>query len=155
MARQRGKEILPQQPAAADLAAASGRHRQGTLVLRAGAPATEARARARRLRGPVLDRPAPARADDLHHFRLSATPAPEGCGVGGKRWTPPGHRRSPRCLRSAAPSSPGCSLRLRFLIVVRTATVEFLNTLPKCQSSAKQLEEAVGLFGHMLRAGIE
>src|SRR3954464_7101703 len=41
-----------------------------------------------------------------------------------------------RCLRSAAPSSPSCSLRLRFLIVARTATGGFFNTLPKCQSSA-------------------
>src|SRR3954447_17942839 len=84
MARQWRAEILLQQPAAAHAPAASGCHHQGTLVLRAGAPATEARARARRLRGPVLDRPAPARADDLHRFRLSATPAPEGCGSGGK-----------------------------------------------------------------------
>src|SRR3954452_16397045 len=70
MARKRREEILPQQPAAADHAAAAGRHRQGALVLRAGASAAQARAWPRRLRGPVLDRPAPARPDDLHRFCL-------------------------------------------------------------------------------------
>src|SRR5215213_1651357 len=87
MARQRRAQVLPQQPAAADLAAAAGRHRQGTLVLRAGASAAQAGTRPRRLRGPVLDRPAPARPDDLHCLRLPATPALEGCGAGGKSWT--------------------------------------------------------------------
>src|SRR5215210_6591928 len=140
MARQWRAEILPQQPAAADRAAAAGRHRQGALVLRAGASATEAGTRSWRLRGPVLDRSASACADDLHCFCLSATPAPEGCGAGGKRWTPTGRRRSPRCLRSAAPSSPGCSLRLRFLIVARTAIDDFPATLRKCQGSANSTE---------------
>src|SRR4051794_6311859 len=136
VARQRRAQVLPQQPAAADLAAAAGRHGQGALVLRAGTSATEAGPRPRRLRGPVLDRPGPARADDLHRLRLPATPALEGCGAGGKRWTATGHRRSPRCLRSAAPSSPSCSLRLRSLIVVHTAIDDFLATLRKCQGSA-------------------
>src|SRR4051794_15669642 len=135
MARQRGKEILPQHPAAGELAAAAGRHHQGALVLRAGTSAPEAGTRPRRLRGPLLDRPAPARADDLHRLRLPATPALEGGGAGEKSWTAMGRRRSPRCLRSAAPSSPSCSLRLRFLIVVHTATDDFLNTPRKCQGS--------------------
>src|SRR3954453_7581097 len=139
MARQRREEILPQQPAAADHAAAAGRHRQGALVLRAGASAAQARARSRRLRGPVLDRPAPARPDDLHRFCLPATPALEGCGAGGKRWTATGRRRSPRCLRSDAPSAPSCSLRLRSLIVARTAIDDFLITLRKCQGSARAM----------------
>src|SRR5206468_2794512 len=65
----------------------------------------------------------------LQHRRLKAA------GRGKKRWCPTDRRRSHRCLRSAAPSSPGCSLRLRFLIVARTATGGFFNTLPKCQSS--------------------
>src|SRR4051795_12576829 len=141
VARQRRAQVLPQQPAAANLAAAAGRHRQGALVLRAGPSAPEAGTRPRRLRGPVLDRPAPARADDLHRLRLPATPAPEGCGAGEKRWTATGHRRSPRCLRSAAPSSPSCSLRLRSLIVVHTATDDFLNTPRKCQGSASYARE--------------
>src|SRR3954465_5937641 len=136
MARQRREEILPQQPAEADRAAPAGRHRQGALVLRAGAPAAQARTRARRLRRPLLDRPASACADDLHRFCLSATPAPEGCGVGEKRWCPTGRRRSHRCPSSAAPSSPSCSLRLRFLIVARTAIGGSLSTLPKCQGSS-------------------
>src|SRR4051812_44320970 len=136
MARQRREEILPQQPAAADHAAAAGRHRQGALVLRAGASAAQARAWPRRLRGPVLDRPAPARPDDLHRFCLPATPALEGCGAGGKRWTSTGRRRSPRCLRSDAPSAPSCSLRLRSLVVARTAIDDFLITLQKCQGRA-------------------
>jgi SRSO17 transposase len=46
MARQRRAQVLPQQPAAADLAAAAGRHRQGTLVLRAGASAAQAGSKA-------------------------------------------------------------------------------------------------------------
>src|SRR5690242_9514534 len=143
MARQRREEILPQQPAAAHLAAAAGRHRQGALVLRAGAPAAQAGARARRLRRPLLDRPASARIDDLHRLCLSATPAPEGCGSGEKRWAATDRRRSRRCLRSAAPSSPSCSLRLRFLIVAPTATGGFFNTLPKCQGSVKSFTENI------------
>src|SRR3954469_7920080 len=137
MARQRREEILSEQFAEADFAAPAGHHRQGALVLRAGAPATQAGTWPRRLRGSVLDRPASARADDLHRLCLSATPAPEGCGTGEKRWTPTGHLHSPRCLRSVAPSSPGCSLRQRSLIVVPTATDGFLNTHQKCQSSAR------------------
>src|SRR6201995_422021 len=123
------------------LAAAAGRQRQGTLVVRAGASATQAGTRARRLRGPVLDRAAPARVDDLHRLCLSATPAPEGCGSGEKRWRPADRRRSHLCRRSAAPSSPSCSLRLRFLIVAPTATGESLSMLLKCQSSARKAPE--------------
>ena len=144
VARERRAQVLPQQPAAADLAAAAGRHGQGALVLRAGTSAPEAGTRPRRLRGPVLDRPAPARADDLHRLRLPATPALEGCGAGEKRWTATGRRRSPRCLRSAAPSSPSCSLRLRFLIVAHTATGDFLAMLRKCQGSAMGPAVTVG-----------
>ncbi|MFL5251435.1 MAG: glutathione binding-like protein [Rhodopila sp.] len=77
----------------------------------------------------------------MHRLCLSATPAPEGGGAGEKRWRPADRRRSHRCLRSAAPSSPSCSLRLRFLIVARTATGGFFNTLPKCQSSVNVLEK--------------
>src|SRR3954453_20838388 len=139
MARQRREEILPQQPAAADRAAPAGRCRQGALVVRAGAPAAQAGTGARRLRGPVLDRPASARLDDLHRLCLSATPALEGGGSGKKRWGATDRRRSHRCLRSAAPSSPSCSLHLRFLIVARTATGGFFNTLLKCQSSVSRL----------------
>src|SRR4051812_13535378 len=98
---------------------------------------SQARARSRRLRGPVLDRPAPARPDDLHRFCLPATPALEGCGAGGKRWTATGRHRSPRCLRSDAPSAPSCSLHLRSLIVARTAIDDFLTTLQKCQGRAR------------------
>src|SRR3954451_17514549 len=141
MARQRREEILPQQPAEADRAAAPGRHRQGALVLRTGTSAAQAGTGARRLRGPLLDRSASPRLDDRHRLCLSATPAPEGGGAGKKRWCPTDRRRSHRCLRSAAPSSPGCSLRLRFLIVARTATGGFFNTLPKCQSSARRLSD--------------
>src|SRR3954453_2054035 len=84
MARQRREEILPQQSAAADFAAPAGRHRQGALVVRAGTSAAQAGTGARRLRGPVLDRPASPRLDDLHRLCLSATPAPEGGGSGTK-----------------------------------------------------------------------
>src|SRR4051812_28168921 len=139
MARQRRDEVLSQQPAEADRAAAAGQHRQGALVVRAGAPAAQAGTGARRFRRPLLDRSASARADDLHRLCLAATPAPEGCGAGEKSWRPTGRRRSHRCLRSAAPSSPSCSLRLRFPIVARTATGGFFNTLPKCQSSAMRV----------------
>src|SRR3954464_33891 len=138
MARQRREEVRPQQPAAADRAAAPGRHRQGALVLRAGASAAQAGTWARRLRRPLLDRPTSARADDLHRLCLSATPAPEGGGAGEKSWRPTDRRRRHRCLRSAAPSSPSCSLRLRFLIVARTATGGSLSMLLKCQGSDRQ-----------------
>src|SRR4029079_9224253 len=60
---------------------------QGALGLRAGAPATQTGAGLGSLRGPVLDRPAPARADDLHGFRLAAAPPPRRAtpdGVGEK-----------------------------------------------------------------------
>ncbi len=69
-------QVLPQQPAAPHLAACSGRCHQGALGLRAGAPAAQGRARPGALRRPVLDRAAPARADDVHRIRLSAASAP-------------------------------------------------------------------------------
>src|SRR5689334_8209659 len=58
---------------------------QGTLGLRAGAPATQAGAGPGSLRRAVLDRPAPARPDDLHGLRLAPAPpprraAPDGAG---------------------------------------------------------------------------
>src|SRR5206468_353663 len=90
MARQRREEVLPQQPAAADLTAAAGRRRQGALVLRTGTSAAQAVTWARRLRGPVLDRSASPRLDDLHRLCLSATPAPEGGGSGEKKVVPNG-----------------------------------------------------------------
>jgi SRSO17 transposase len=49
---------------------------QGALGLRAGTSAAQGRAGARALRGPVLDRTAPACTDDLHRIRLSAASAP-------------------------------------------------------------------------------
>src|SRR3712207_8712398 len=73
MALKRRAQILPQQPAAANLAAGARRRDQGPLGLRAGTPAAEAGTRFRLLRGPVLDRPAPARPDDLHGLDRKST----------------------------------------------------------------------------------
>src|SRR3954465_5430364 len=85
MALKRRAQILPQQPAAADLAAGLGWRHQGALGVRAGPPATETGTGLGPLRGPVVDRPAPARADDLHGLCLLAAPpprraAPDGAG---------------------------------------------------------------------------
>jgi SRSO17 transposase len=80
-------QVLPQQPAAADLAAGARRRDQGPLGLRAGTPAAQAGTGLGPLRGPVLDRPAPARPDDLHGLRVPAAPAPRRAapdGVGEK-----------------------------------------------------------------------
>jgi SRSO17 transposase len=65
------------------------------------------------LRGPVLDRPAPARADGLHRLCLPAALAPrrtEPGGAGGK-CTPTFRDRhqAQACPPCAAPSSAGCS----------------------------------------------
>src|SRR3954452_4576987 len=76
--------------------------------------------------------------------------------------------RPHKALRSAAPSSPNCSLRLRFLIVARIATGGSLGMLPKCQGSVRAvltaIEQAIaaaagfsrerGEDGRTLRSGI-
>src|SRR3954451_20355770 len=48
------------------------------MGVRASAPADEGGTRPRPLRGPILDRPASARADDDDGLRLPSAPPPEG-----------------------------------------------------------------------------
>ena len=88
-------QVLSQQPAAPHVPARLGRRHQGALGLRAGAPAAQGRVGAGPLRGPVLDRPAPARPDVLHRLRLPATPAPRRTGPGENAPPVPGPPPSP------------------------------------------------------------
>jgi len=97
-------EVLSCELADRDAAGGVGGHDQGTLGLRAGAPAAEGGTRPRPLRGPLLDRPAPARADDHDRLRLPAAPAARASRRTGKKaaqlWQD--HRRNPRYRRSGA-----------------------------------------------------
>jgi hypothetical protein len=107
--------VLTVQPAAPDDPAGPGWHDRGALGLRAGPPAAQGGTRPRPLRGPLLDRAAPARAYDVHRLRLPAAPAfgwarPEG--LGEKRWLSYRVRHRlrawPPCVRQ---SSADCSWR--------------------------------------------
>jgi hypothetical protein len=142
MARQRRTQIPPQQSAAAHFAAATRGGDQGALGLRAGAPAAQARGRARRLRGALLDRAAPPRADDLHRFRLFAASAaqshPQAGGKGRPQSPRRDHRRNPACPRYAAPSPPGSSPISSDQNAVHTAAAACCLTDVKCQGSAKR-----------------
>src|SRR3954447_13084243 len=98
-------QVLPLQPARGGLARGAGGHDQGALGVRAGAPAAQGGARPRPLRGPLLDRPAPARADG--HDRVRVPPAPAARGA-GKKAAParfPDRRLSRPCPRCGACSS--------------------------------------------------
>ncbi len=106
------KYYLSNLPPRTSLRALGLRH-QGPLGLRAGAPAAQAGTRPRPLRGALLDRPAPACADDLHRLRLPAAPSPRRAapsGVGEKcraAFRDRHHHRA--CRRCAAPSWRACS----------------------------------------------
>jgi hypothetical protein len=113
MALEQGAQILPEQPATADLAARLGRRHQSALGLRVGPPAAQAGTGLAPLRGPVLDRPTPTRANDLHGVRLSAIPpprraAPDGAGKKCRAIFQDRHHRR-ACRPRAAPSWRGCS----------------------------------------------
>src|SRR3712207_9066919 len=76
MALLRRAQVLSLQPATTNIAACAGGCDQSTLGLRAGPSAAEGRTWSRPFRGALLDRAAPARADDVHRLCLPAAPAP-------------------------------------------------------------------------------
>src|SRR5918997_2771200 len=89
MALLRRAQVLSLQPATAYVAAWAGGCDQGTLGLRAGPSAAQGRTRSGPLRGALLDRVAPARADDVHGLCLPAAPAlgrasPDAAGGKGR-----------------------------------------------------------------------
>jgi len=79
-----GAQVLPVQPARRHLAPPACRRHQGAVGVRTGAPATEGGARARPLRRPFLDRPAPTRAHDHARLRILAVPSPGPSRAGEK-----------------------------------------------------------------------
>src|SRR4051794_18004000 len=97
-------EVLPLEPAGGRDARGAGGPDQGPLGVRAGAPAAQGGAGARPLRGPLLDRPAPARAHGDARLLLPPAPAAEGTGEKAKP-DRRGRRRGRACPRSAG----GCS----------------------------------------------
>ena len=91
VARERRAQILPQQPAAADLAARPGARDQGPLGLRAGAPAAQAGAGPRPLRGRSWT--------GLHRHALMTCIAfayLQHLRLAGQRSTGPGKNAAPR-----------------------------------------------------------
>src|SRR5690349_1009416 len=105
--RERRAQVLPLQPAGQHAAGGAGGDDQGALGVRAGAPADEGGAGARPLRGPLLDRPAPARADDHDRVRVPPAPAARGAGKKAAPARSPDRRPSRPCRRSGACSSSG------------------------------------------------
>src|SRR6266403_2721381 len=73
------------------------------MGLRTGSSTAEGGTRARPLRGKVLARPSPSRADDNDCLRLPPTSPPHKSGAGKKESTV--RRFNPRCQPSATPSS--------------------------------------------------
>ncbi len=68
---------------ASPVPARPGGHGQGALGVRAGAPAAQGGPWPRPLRGPLLDRTAPTRADDVRGLRLPPAPAPRRAASDG------------------------------------------------------------------------
>ena len=97
-------EVLPFEPAGGRAARGTGGPDQGPLGVRTGAPAAQGGTGARPLRGPLLDRPAPARAHGDARLLLPPVPAAEGTGEKAKPGRR-GRRRGRACPRSAG----GCS----------------------------------------------
>src|SRR3954469_16528018 len=135
-------QVLPQQPAAAHLAARPGGCHQGPLGLRAGAPAAQAGTGPRPLRGPILDGFASARADDLHGFRLPAAPSPCRAAPGevGEKCRPVfrdrHHLRA--CRPCGAPSWCDCSLSVSHRSAARIADADFdRHQIEYCPGSAR------------------
>src|SRR5258708_20141754 len=72
------------------------------MGLRTGSSTAEGGTRARPLRGKVLARPSPSRADDNDCLRLPPTSPPHKSGAGKKEYTV--RPLNPRCPPSATPS---------------------------------------------------
>ncbi len=121
---------------------APGRHNQGALGVRAGPPAVEGGTGPRPLRGPLLDWPAPARADDVHRLRLPAAPAPGWArpdGWGKKRWLAYRDRHRLRaCPPCGRPSSAACSSASSHRCDARTvAAASGCRLTSKCPGSVR------------------
>ena len=126
------KYYLSNLPADTPLKQPRRRH-QGALGLRAGASATQGRARPRPLRRAIMDGPPPTRADDDDRLRLPAIPPPQA-GQGGKRIPGPPPQPSLPAIRQAILSP---SHRRRPLAV---PTVADPYQLKICQSSASAVQ---------------
>src|SRR6266545_3703593 len=105
-----GREEIPsRQPAGEDRPAHLGGHHQGTMGLRAGAPATERRTRSRSLRGPILAGSASSRAHDDDRLRLP--PASSACSSKTGKKESTDLRLSqlcPPCAKTSSNSSLDC-----------------------------------------------
>src|SRR3954468_24547831 len=117
-------QILPDEPSGRHAARGPGRRDQGSLGLRADAPADEGRARPRPLRRALLARAAPPRALVPARLRLPTAPAAAARGekAAAPRPSGPGHHPNRACRRSgdtswqplpasccAAPTASGAS----------------------------------------------
>ena len=122
-------ELLPLKPSRRHGAQATRRSHQGTQDMRTGASATEGRARPP-LRRTIMDRPAPARADDDDRLRLPPVPAPQA-GQRAEKDSSDRHP-SPACPRSNRPSSPPSRCRRRHDVL----TAANLYELKNCQGIA-------------------
>src|SRR5262249_26075397 len=97
------EEILSRQPTSKDRPAQLSGHHKGAVGLRAGSPADEGSTGPGSLRGTILARPSPSRADDDDRLRLPATPPPRNGRA--KKKKPPPPRLSQPCPPCATPSS--------------------------------------------------
>jgi hypothetical protein len=102
------EEILSRQRAGAHCLAQLGRYHQGTMDLRAGAPAAERSARSRSLRGPILARTESPRTDDDDRLRLPPI-SPAQNGKTGKKESMARrlNRHCPQLAKPSSNSSPG------------------------------------------------
>ena len=99
--------VPPVQPARRHRSQGPGRHHQGALDLRAGAPADERGTRPRPLRGALLGGAAPTHDDDDDRSRVPAAPSPSRGRAGEKGG--PDHPRSPVCPPCGPLASLTCS----------------------------------------------
>ena len=130
----RRAQVLPLQPACRHADQATRRRHQGPLGLRAGPPATQRRTRPGPLRGAIMERPPPTRADVHDRSRLPPVPSPQAGQRGEKE--SPARRQNRACRPSdklSLTASPG-----RRINHARTAGADpaTLHTTI-CQSSAR------------------
>ena len=112
----RRDEVLSRQPAVRNELAQTGCHRQSAMDLRAGASATERRARSRSLRGTILARSSSSRPDDDDRLRFPPASPSRQSGAGKKEST--GRLLNQPCPPCAAPSSlTSCARRQRDVLI--------------------------------------